>query len=85
MVPVASRQSTRRIQMVGPKDNVSVALVIKAQTAAYQILAVTAQAPSAMGMDTAALPPKEMVVDIASVKLDLGANFVDISNNINAQ
>merc|ERR1711871_112202 len=27
-------------------------------------------------MVTAVLPPKEMVVDIASVKLDLGANFV---------
>ena len=38
-----------------------------------------------MAMATAVLPPKEMVVDIASVKLDLGANFVDISNNINAQ
>ena len=71
--------------MVERKDNAFAVLDIKAQIAVYLILVVTVLALSAMGMVTAVLPPKEMVVDIASVKLDLGANFVDISNNINAQ
>ena len=85
MVPVASRQWTRRIQMVELKDNASVDLDIKAQTVAYLILVATVQALFAMAMATAVLPPKEMAVDIVSVKLVLEGNFVDIRNNINAQ
>ena len=85
MVPVASRQWTRRIQMVELKDNASVDLDTKAQTVAYLILVATVLALFAMAMATAVLPPKEMAVDIVSVKLVLEGNFVDIRNNINAQ